>query len=165
MRFFLPQVYINCLACPKGVKYKQVSNKQTVGFLFFKIFVMANWAMYYRQLELYRELLLNFVFPIFQLYSLRVCNICENCFYFEISKLNSKAQKCCLTNTKFWLDFGKLEKHFFFFLVFSTILWNFTNLFSKYLRAIKFIAIRQKMEEANKFEMLKIKCKGKSKKS
>jgi hypothetical protein len=27
-RFYLPQVTINCLACPKGVKYRRISNKQ-----------------------------------------------------------------------------------------------------------------------------------------
>jgi hypothetical protein len=27
-RFYVPQVSINCLACPKGIKYKQISNKQ-----------------------------------------------------------------------------------------------------------------------------------------
>jgi hypothetical protein len=28
--FYVPQVSINCLACPKGVKYKQISNEQAV---------------------------------------------------------------------------------------------------------------------------------------
>jgi hypothetical protein len=25
--FYVPQVSINCLACPKGIKYKQISNE------------------------------------------------------------------------------------------------------------------------------------------
>ncbi len=29
-RFYVPQVSINCLACPKGVKYKRISNAQAV---------------------------------------------------------------------------------------------------------------------------------------
>jgi hypothetical protein len=30
--FYVPQVSINCLTCPKGVKYKQISNEQAVPY-------------------------------------------------------------------------------------------------------------------------------------
>ncbi len=32
--FYSPQISTNCLACPKGVKYKRISNKQAVSFAF-----------------------------------------------------------------------------------------------------------------------------------
>ncbi len=62
MGFYVPKVSMNCLTCPKGVKYKSISNKQAVfSFLTGKNILNSFWCA-----------------PIHLSVKLKLCNILKN---------------------------------------------------------------------------------------